>query len=155
MPTMTASKHFQAPPEVVFDHLTDLELAAAQISSIVRIEKLTDGPVGAGTRFRETRVMFGKEATEEMEITAFDRGRSFTVECDSCGAHYVVHHVLRHEGDGTTVDVQFQMRPLTVFAKLMTPVGKLMAKSCMKAFDKDLEEMRTVIEGPSAAVSTA
>jgi hypothetical protein len=63
---------------------TDLDGAAERVDGIQKLEKLTDGPVGLGTRFRETRRMFRKEAAEEMEFTAFEPGRSYGVCCDAC-----------------------------------------------------------------------
>ena len=38
-------------------------------------------------------------------------------------------------------------------AKVMSPLGKLMAKSCMKAFGQDLEDLRTAIESGDWAPS--
>ena len=155
MASTTTSKHIEAPTDVVFNLMTDLDQVDSRISSIVRLEKLTDGPVGVGTRFRETRVMFGKEATEELEFTAFDAGKSFTVECESCGAHYAMHHEFSPDGGGTLLEVTFDMKPLSFLAKVMAPMSKLMAKSCIKAFDKDLEEIKAHAEGSSTAVSPA
>ncbi len=46
------------------------------------VERLDSGTdFGVGTTWRETRVMFGREATEVMEIVAVDEGRSY----DGCG----------------------------------------------------------------------
>jgi hypothetical protein len=38
------------------------------ISSIKSIEVLTPGPIRAGTRLREDRIMFGRDLTQELEI---------------------------------------------------------------------------------------
>jgi len=70
-------KYIEAPREVVFDAALDLHSAAENIGAITKMEVLTDGPIGLGTRFRETRVMFRKEATELMEITVFERPARF------------------------------------------------------------------------------
>ena len=56
---------------------------------------LTEGSVGVGTRWRETRAMMKKEAVEEMEVTAFESPSYYTVHCDSCG--YVVEWTFRVE----------------------------------------------------------
>ena len=41
------------------------------IPDITALEMLSEGPFGEGTRWRETRVMFKKEAVEEMWVTGF------------------------------------------------------------------------------------
>ncbi len=61
-----------APPEKVFAMMSDFANAPQRISGISKVEMLTDGAVGVGTKFKETRVMLGKEATETMEVTTFD-----------------------------------------------------------------------------------
>jgi carbon monoxide dehydrogenase subunit G len=155
MARLTAGKHIDAPADVVFDLMTDLDQADSRISSIVHIEKLTDGPVGVGTRFRETRLMLGKEDTEEMVFTAFNPGKSFTIECDSCGTHHAVHHDLAAVDGGTQITVTFEMKPMSIMAKIMSPMGKLMTKSLLDAFDKDLEEIKALAEGRSTSSSSA
>ena len=67
MAGITASLRIEAPVSTVFALATDLDGWAGRIKAITRIEKLTPGPVRVGTRFKETRKMFGKEATETME----------------------------------------------------------------------------------------
>ncbi len=43
------------------------------ISSIKSIEVLTPGPIRAGTRLREDRIMFGRDLTQELEIATIER----------------------------------------------------------------------------------
>ena len=70
MTTFTVKKHVNAPPELVFAKASDFANAPSFIGAIKKVEILTPGPIQAGTRFKETRVMFKREATEEMEVTA-------------------------------------------------------------------------------------
>ena len=142
MGAIIVTKRFDSSPDAVFRTLTDLEHAAEHVSGIKKLELLTDGPVGLGTRFRETRMMFKKEATEEMEITAFDPGRSYTVECESCGCHYSTEIRCEPQGAGTEVTMDMHYRPLTFMAKMMTPLGILMSGSLKKLFEKDLEDLK-------------
>jgi hypothetical protein len=58
-----------ASPGRAFEVFTDLANNATVVRGIEKMEILTDGPIGVGTRFRETRVMMGKQATEGMELT--------------------------------------------------------------------------------------
>ena len=78
-----------ASPEEVWRVLTDLDHAAETLSGVSRVELLTEGPYTVGTRWRETRKMFGKEATEEMRVTAVEAPARTTVEADSAGVNYV------------------------------------------------------------------
>ena len=55
MATVKVSDHFTAPIEKVFRYFSDVEHAPAHVSGIKRIDMLTTGPIGLGSRWRETR----------------------------------------------------------------------------------------------------
>ena len=82
---------FEAPLPAVFKVFSDLENAADRISGIKSIEMLTEGPMQVGTRWRETRTFMKRDATEEMEITAFEPDKHYSVGAESCGCVYETH----------------------------------------------------------------
>jgi len=151
---------FAAPADRVFDALTDFEHAADRMENIVRCDVLTEGPVGVGTRVRETRRMMGKEAAQEMEVTAFEPGRSYTMGATSCGMDWSFTFTCEPKGeDQTLVRVEVRAKPVSVAAKLMSPLSGMFAGACRKATEKDLEDLRRHVEGggtgeaaPSASV---
>ncbi len=144
MAKITIREHFEAPAARVFELFTDLENAPRRIRAISRLELLQPGPVGAGTRFRETRVMFGKEATEEIEITAFEPNRKFTAEAESHGARYVSTYRFVEADGGTDVELVFESRPVSLWAKLLSPLAPLMLKSVAKAVAEDMKDLKAV-----------
>lgn len=146
MANFTMSEHVTAPPEVVFEVASNFEQAAETIQGIESLEILTEGPIGVGTRFRETRVMFGKRATEELEITAFDPPHSYVVEGESCGGHYRFEY--RFVGDiaGTNVRLNVETRAISFFAKLMSPLAPLMIGPMKKCIAADLEDVKATAE---------
>jgi uncharacterized protein YndB with AHSA1/START domain len=60
-----------APPERVFHAMTNAEEFGEWMQGFVRMERVGGPAKGAGARWRETRTMFGKETTEEFEVTHF------------------------------------------------------------------------------------
>lgn len=60
----------RAPLARVFEVFTDIEHCAGRIKGIKRVEIVSAVRSGKGLRWRETRLMFGKDATAEKEITA-------------------------------------------------------------------------------------
>lgn len=146
MPSFTLTRRVEAPIDAVFDVFSDIPRADRMIDDIVRIEMLTTGPVDVGTRWRETRRMFKREATEEMAVTAFERGRSYTVACDACGCEYESTWRFESEGDATLVEFEMGYRPVTFFAKVMSPLGRLMAPMMKKCFEKDFQALKTLAE---------
>ena len=147
MGQFVVSRTMAAAPSVVFERFADLRNAAKHIDAITRLEVLTDGPIGVGTRFRETRVMFKKEHTEEMEIVEFTKDKSYTVRCDSCGARYETQIRFDATPDGgTRVAMHMSWQALTFFAKLMSPLGRLMAGTMRKCLTQDMDDLAKVIE---------
>jgi carbon monoxide dehydrogenase subunit G len=146
MTVIQVSTTIDAPIETVFALFSDLEHAPERIKAIKKLELLTPGPVGVGTRFRETRVLFGKEATEEMYFTVFEPSRRYEVRADSCGAAYRSVYEFRPQGSGTVVDVTFEARPVTLFAKLMAPVAFLMKGMLKKCLTADVEDLKRFAE---------
>jgi ligand-binding SRPBCC domain-containing protein len=147
MASFTLNKRIEAPPPSVFTLFSDLANVADRIKSITKIEVVTPGPIGVGTRFKETRVMFGKECTEEMQITAFDPGQSYEVTCQSCGAEYRTLFRFTPDSGGTRVDVDFHTRATSLLAKLMVPLGWLMVGMVKKCVEKDVQDLKKVAEG--------
>jgi hypothetical protein len=135
-----------ADPARTFEAFTDLRRADQRISGIRRLEVLTDGPIRKGTRFRETRIVFNREATEEMEVTDFQPGRSYAVACQSCGMAWSSTFRFSPEAGGTRVELEMNTRPITILARLMSPLGALMAGSVRKCVEQDMNDLRRYLE---------
>jgi hypothetical protein len=156
MASISITRQVAAPPEVVFEVATDLPHAAEHIRGIDKIELLTPGPIGVGTRWKETRRMMGNTATETLEIVAFDRPRSYTVGCESCGAYMETTFGFLPAGTGTQVSLNVRMEARSLFAKLLSPVGNLMfGKMMRKCLDDDLADIKRVAESRVGEPSSA
>lgn len=153
MAKVSVTKSIAAPVEIVFALATDIERFPERIKGITKVEKLTPGPVGVGTRFRETRIMFKKEATEEMEFTSLEPNRGYTLGCESCGCRYSSRFTFEPEGSGTKMTMEFEAQPLTFFAKVMgVLIGWMMSGMIKKCVAQDMEDLKTAAE---SAVPTA
>lgn len=146
MPKFTQAMHIAAAPGRVFEQLSDFQGAPGRVRGIKKIEMLTNGPVGVGTRFRETRVMFGKEATETMEVASFDPPNGYTLGCESCGCRYRSEFRLTPRGGGTDVEMTFEAVPLTFLAKIMGVLMRPMLSMCKKQIFQDLQDIKDSIE---------
>lgn len=155
MSKLSASVHFNVPPERAWSVVTDFEHAAENIEGIKKLEILTPGVTGKGFRWRETRMMFKKEATEEMEISEWVPPKYYTTEAESCGCHYTCKISLTPEAGGTRVEMSMDAKPLTLPAKIMSGVmGWMMSGSIRKLFEKDLNDLKRHAEGRTSS-STA
>lgn len=147
---LTIERTVAADPEAVWAVLSDIEHASDTLSGVTRIEMLSEGPYGVGTRWRETRKMFGKEATEELYVTEADAPHRTVVESDSSGVHYVSVFTLTPADTGTHLTMTFSgtQTSTTVLSKAAWALlGRVGLKAAGKAMTKDLDEIAARAEG--------
>ncbi len=150
MTSLTCSVRIRASQEKVFDAISDLEHLADRIAGVEAVEVLTEGPIGVGTRWRETRIMMKKKCTEEMEIVEFDPPRSLRMSADNCGCHYDTAMTVTPDGEEMVLEMSFKGTPQTFMAKCMMPLAKLMMGPMRKLMDKDLADIKRYIEAGEA-----
>ncbi len=143
---LTAKKLVAAPVDRVFAVAADFAGAADFIGGITRVEMLTDGPVGVGTRFRETRRLHGREGSEEMEVTEFEPNERYALGCESHGCLYRTVFRFRPTGEGTEIDMEFAATPQTLFARIMSVIMRPAIKSVGKIVEQDLEDIKNAAE---------
>lgn len=149
--TVSVERTIMAPPEAVYDVGTNVRAWAEVIPAIQEIEVLTDGPVKVGTRFRETRKMFGKNATEEMEFVEMERPRLYVLAAESHGSRYRTEFHLAPIDGGTTVRMVFTAVPQTAMAKVMSFLMKPMMKKLADMCAKDLDALKAHVEARQAS----
>ncbi|WP_418957427.1 SRPBCC family protein [Streptomyces tritici] len=149
--TVVVERRIEAPQGRVWEALTDLPAMARVLSGVERVEVLTEGGFAEGTRWRETRRMLGREATEEMTVTECVPPERYVTVADSHGMHYESEIALVRGGataDWTTVVMRFTAVPTSggLPGLLSRVVGGLGVKAVSRALAKDLDEMATAIE---------
>jgi hypothetical protein len=153
MPAITVEKIIHAPVETVFARASDVHRWADQVQAIESIEVLTEGPVGNGTRFEETRTIFGKRASEVMTFAEFDPPRGYELLASSHGSDYVTRHAFEPVDGGTRLTLHFSATPRSLGARLMTPMFVLMRGSLRKMLARDLDDLARVCERAASAGS--
>ena len=70
MQSVSVNQECSAAPEVVWTLMTDMDTWVGTVEAIELVERLDDNEgFGLGTRWRETRTMFGRTATEVMAVS--------------------------------------------------------------------------------------
>jgi carbon monoxide dehydrogenase subunit G len=152
MTKIDTSRLVAAPADVVWSILIDLDASVDTMSAIQSIEILSGGQqFGVGTKWRETRTMFGKQATEVMWVTDIDPGISYVVEAESSGARYTTIMKVLSRGDSASeLSMEFGAEPTSTVAKVMSAtVGKLFENAIRKALAQDLDDIAAAAEDMS------
>ncbi len=146
-----------APASVVWSVLTDLEAAQSLLQGVTAIERLSDDTgYQVGTRWRETRIMFGQEASEEMTVTEVVPERRAVLHAASHGAVYTsgfelrpVRDELGESGQQTQLVMHFAGVPAEqgamqrLLAALTAPLGAAVSRKAMR---QDLHDIAAEAE---------
>lgn len=89
------------PVEEVFDYLTDVARLPEWQESVSEVH--VDGPLAAGSRFRDVREFMGRRASSTLEVTAFEPPRLFSLRVVEGPISYELEHRLGAVGDRTSV----------------------------------------------------
>ena len=143
------SQQVAAPAAVVWELITDIEHSPHVISGIQSVQRLDQGTTfDVGTRWRETRVMFGRSASEEMTVTAVEPGRSYTTSAQHGGTHYTSELAVESTGaDTCTLSMHFDAEVSGLLNKTLgAVVGKVMEGSTRKLMQQDLADIAEAAE---------
>jgi len=147
MATVTVSNHIAAPIAQVFQTFTDIEHGPAHVSGIKKVEMLTPGVVHLGSRWRETRDVLGREDSAEMEITAFERNKTYTITHHKAGVKLDTTFWFEAEGTGTKVSVEFELDAGGVPPGLLAPLGWAIGGKVERVLSHDLADLKHSVEG--------
>ncbi|MET1087391.1 MAG: SRPBCC family protein [Arthrobacter sp.] len=146
---ISLTQHIQAPPEKVWSVITDIPGSAATLSGVASVQLLTEGPYKEGTRWKETRKMFGKAETVEMWVAGANPNRSTTVKAREGDADYTTRFTLAPRDAGTDLTLTFEaevIKPTLASKIMMLLFGRIGLAATRKALTKDLAEIAAKAE---------
>ncbi len=146
---VTVETDIQAPPEAVWRVVSDIENAAETIEAIEEIDILDHptGPSITNLKWRETRTMFGKQATEVMWVTDAAEPSYYETRAESHGSVYQTRIALHAHDGGTRLSMAFEGQPMTLGAKITWALTGFVVKRMMrKALNQDLADIKAAVE---------
>jgi hypothetical protein len=115
-------RYLDASPAEIFAVVSDLESWPEIIRSVQRIELLTDGPLGQGTKLRETRVIFSRTCVNDLEVADLDRPHRLRLLVANPDIHYELDHLIdRVFGSSTRVLMILRARPESSVGHIIHP----------------------------------
>lgn len=134
--------------ERVWAAITDIENSPKMISGIIALEVLERPANGfIGFKWKETREMFGKEASETMWITDAVENEYYCTRAESNGSVYTTKLSLAEIDNNTVLTMTFTGEAQTMLAKILAAsMGFLIKSSLRKAMRKDLEDIKVFVE---------
>ncbi|WP_422381002.1 SRPBCC family protein [Marinicellulosiphila megalodicopiae] len=145
---MKTSIMIDAPIDVIWQKITDIEHCADTITGIMNVEVLERPESGlVGFKWRETRKMFGKEADETMWITHSEENHFYQTRAENSGAVYISVMKVQKKGTLVELSMEFSGEAQTFIAKILSFIfTPLMKKSMVKLIQQDLEDIKRSVE---------
>jgi uncharacterized protein YndB with AHSA1/START domain len=128
------------PPRAVFDYLTDITKELEWNPRTRRVEKLTSGPIGPGTRFGAEWIK-GNPAI--VEYVTFEHPTAWTSIARSRRLDAKGEGRISPTEHGSRVVIRTQLRPKGLLA-LLFPV---MRRTMHQREDQNLERVKAILEG--------
>ena len=146
MSTVTVATVVTAPVERVFGVFTDVAHSAERVSNIQKIEMLTVGDVKLGSRWLETREVFGRPDSAEMEVTAFEKNRTYTITHKKAGARIDAVFTFNPVAEGTRVQIEFILGGHGLPPGALAPLRMAIGSKVREEIGQDLEDLKAFIE---------
>ncbi len=143
MTWIVVERKTEAPIDRVFQTVAHIKQFQQAVPHIVKVELLSDTESGVGTRFRETRLVNGKEATTELETTEYVANDRVRMAADSHGTVWDTVFAVTAAGGVTTLTLSMDARPHKLLPRLMNPLIKGMVT---KAVERDMDLVKEYCE---------
>ena len=133
--------HLNRPVEQVFAFLMDTGKLSTWQSNLIKTEQITEGPLRAGSRFREVRRLGRRESEIQGEITVFEPNKRFETKTLT-KPEVTVSYSFEAEDGGTRLKHKFVM----LTSGLMRLLEPLIAGSIKKESASDFETLKRILE---------
>lgn len=113
------SRNIKATIDLVFKTVADITQFSRALPHIVKVEFLSDIKFGFGARFRETRLMKGKETATELKVTEYFENNLVRFVAEDHGIVWDTVFVVNREEGYTKLTVTMDAKAQKSLAKLI------------------------------------
>ncbi len=137
------------PAEEVWSVIADLDTHTKWRPSVREFRKVSDGPLGVGSRIREVLDWRGREIVIDDVVTAFEPPQRLGIRGGWKAADFEVDFRLEPDGDGTNATMDWPLYPKSFLLKIAAP---FMGGAMRRATKEELELLKAYVErGQEAA----
>lgn len=148
MTTTTAIVLIDAPVEEVFPVVADVQNFRKAVPGVLDVEFQNDIRNAVGSKFRETRVVGGREARTDLEIIEYVVNDHVRIVSDTGGTHWDSVFTTRDVGGQTELKLVMEATPFTLRGRVTVPLIRGVLK---KALTADMEAVKAYVEADRSA----
>lgn len=143
MSRTVVTRTIKAPVDKVFRTIAHIDQYSEAVPHIVSVEILTDVKSGVGTRFKETRLMKGKEASTELEVTEYVENDRIRLVSDSGGTIWDTVFTVKAAEGGTELNMTMDATAHKLLPKFINPLIMGMVR---KFIEQDMDAVKVFCE---------
>jgi uncharacterized protein YndB with AHSA1/START domain len=147
MQTFENTVTIQRPAEEVFAFLADFENIPRWNYAIEETKKASAGPVGLGTRYRQTRSVPG-QSVEGFEVTVFEPARRLVIDGQIGPFQATISYELEAVAGATRLVNTVELDPSHTTLRLAAPLATSRIKA---AVAQNLSKLRLILEAGQPA----
>ena len=138
MASLTVIRDVHAPIDVVFDTIADPRKFADAIGGVKQLEV-------DGNRYRQTRVVGGKESTMDFEVTESVKNDHVRIVNITHGTLWDSIFTVGRTIDGTKLMMRMEASGGPILARILMPLIMIMIR---KAVAKDIDAIKRACDAP-------
>ena len=142
MATIAGEILIERPVGVVFDFVADERNEPKYNPRMSRAEKITDGPIGPGSRFLATVTSGGRPTDMQIEFTGYERPKRLVSHTSMLSADFRGMLTFEPDPAGTRVRWSWEVQPkgpVRLLTPLVTRVGEYQEKAIWAGLKRYLE----------------
>jgi uncharacterized protein YndB with AHSA1/START domain len=143
MQTFENTVTIQRPAEEVFAFLADFENIPKWNYAIDETHQAPAGPVGVGTRYRQTRSVPSR-SVEDFQVTVFEPARRLAIQGQIGPFQAQISYELEAAADATRLVNNVELDPSRAALRLVAPLA---APKIKAAVAQNLGQLKLVLEG--------
>ncbi|MFD2444231.1 hypothetical protein ACFSO7_09640 [Bacillus sp. CGMCC 1.16607] len=120
-PAFTDKIMINVPKLEVFEFISDLRNGSKMNEDILSVEKLTEGPIEIGTKFKETKIIRGRNTEATIEVIEYTSLKAFSATSEANGLKVTYHYHLSEIPNGTLVNFQCEIKTSGIIMFITKP----------------------------------
>lgn len=141
MPEVQVRQRFEGLREHVWEVLVEIERYPERVG-YESVDFLGEQREEVGARWRQTRTVFGRSHSQEMEVTGWEPSRELVLVSTEAGARYETRTNLKAIDGGTEVVTTFSVAATNPIAWVFVQtIGRRMLRSTGGAMGQDLADL--------------
>ncbi|WP_066296520.1 SRPBCC family protein [Bacillus sp. FJAT-29937] len=132
------------PVSEVFHYMASMENVPELMPNVVKMEKLTEGPIGKGTKFKESRSVRGNTVNAEIELIEYKQDQTFATRGNSNGLITEYVYAFHEIEEGTQVELDAFVKTSGLRMKL---TKGFIVKMIKREDGFQLEYLKEMLEG--------